>query len=216
MFAEELIKLNASIADGLLHLKALKSLFVKAQQYEDAAKLRHVELKLEEAAAATGCFANIYPTRIGDPYSEWFYNRLFEYAEAKNWLVPVPVEDAFKKRREKINLQNDITDEQTMFLLALNQKLTGAQEQVMEFLNFINYIVSLKDASNLPAMGSVTLVCYTAADNYPYIRKGSDSQKTFYRQRFSVEELLKSLKSYPITDKINTPAGTKILTPLPQ
>ena len=86
MFSEELIKLKASIADGLLHLKALKSLFVKAQQYEDAAKLRDVELKLEEAAAATGCFANIYPTQIGDPYGEWFYNRLFEYAEAKNWL----------------------------------------------------------------------------------------------------------------------------------
>ena len=34
MFADELIKLNASIADGLLHLKALKSLFVKAQQYD--------------------------------------------------------------------------------------------------------------------------------------------------------------------------------------
>ena len=134
----------------------------------------------------------------------------------KTGFVPVPVEDAFKKRREKINLQNDITDEQTMFLLALNQKLTGAQEQVMEFLNFINYIVSLKDASNLPAMGSVTLVCYTAADNYPYIRKWSDSQKSFYRQRFSVEELLKSLKSYTITDKVNTVVGTEILAPLPQ
>jgi hypothetical protein len=215
MFEDGLFKLNTSVADSLNNIQPLKNMVVGLQQYEYAAKLRDIEKKIEEASELISHLGSPATRGNSKTGGELFFKQLFLYAAVNNWTIPTIFSEAFKQRKSKLNAETVFTDGHTAHLIALNKKLHAEEEKIIEFLNFLKYVFSVKDLDITLNTGNITILCQTDTTNYTYFLRHIGEEKPFYNYTFPVNDLLNSTGNYYKTDKTINAPDNEFLKPFP-